>query len=520
MNQYEKDQIIRDRFTFSDEEIAAGNGSAGLPELDAGDNDLAQITEATLAVLTAANNPPFIFRHADQISRIRMADDGTLTMRVMDDDSLRHVLARVADWYMQKKKRTFAAIPPRHVVRDILAHPEPPFPVITRIIRAPIFAADGTITVKPGYSPATRTYYAPAEDFDVAPVPQRPTAEDIEFARDTIADVLRDFPFVGESEHTHAVGLMILPFARELIDGPTPLHLIEKPAPGTGAGLLADVVVYPFLGTGAPVMAEGRDDDEWRKRITAKLKDANSIVLIDNVRKRIESSALSAAITCTIWEDRMLGQTAILRLPVKAVWLATGNNVALSNEIARRAVRIRLDAKMDRAWLRDGFKYPNLREYVLSERAKLIWCVLVLIQDWIIKGRPSGIKSIGTFEKWAAVVGGILENARFSDFLGNIEQLYEESDAEGIAWRQLVKSWWELHGDKQVGVGELYKIIVPTDGDALDIDLGDKGEQSQKSKLGKLLVQMRDRQFDGKRITKGDSYNNAARWWLNEVRGY
>ena len=99
------------------------NGAGLLPELDAGDNDLPQITEATLAVLTAANKPPFIFRHADQVSRIRMADDGILTMRIMDDDSLRHVLARVADWYVQKKKRRFAAIPPRHVVRDLLGSP-------------------------------------------------------------------------------------------------------------------------------------------------------------------------------------------------------------------------------------------------------------------------------------------------------------------------------------------------------------------------------------------------------------
>ena len=400
-----------------------------------------------------------------------------------------------------------------------MAHPEPPFPVITRIIRAPIFAADGSITVQPGYSPATRTYYAPAENFDVDPVPQKPTPEDVEFARDNIADILRDFPFVSESEHTHAVGLMILPFARELIDGPTPLHLIEKPAPGTGAGLLADVLTYPFLGTAAPVMAEGRDDDEWRKRITAKLKDANSIVLIDNVRRRIESSALSAAITCTVWEDRMFGQTAILRLPVKAVWLATANNAALSNEIARRTVRIRLDAKMDRAWLRDGFKYPNLREYVISERAKLTWCVLVLVKDWIIKGRPPGIKSIGTFEVWSNVIGGILENARFSDFLGNVEQLYEESDAEGEAWRQLVGAWWELHGTSEVGVSDLYNLIAPQEGEPIDIDLGNgKTERSQKTRLGLLLRQNRDRQFDGKRIVTGRSVNNAQRWKLEQAK--
>ena len=31
---------------------------------------------------------------------------------------------------------------------------------------------------------------------------------------------------------------------RALIDGPTPLHLVEKPTPGTGATLLVDVLTF------------------------------------------------------------------------------------------------------------------------------------------------------------------------------------------------------------------------------------------------------------------------------------
>jgi hypothetical protein len=466
-----------------------GNGAGALPEMNAGDRNLPRITDAALKILIEANEPKYIFRHAEQLSQIKLSDQGVPVIRAFDDDSLRHILSRVADWFVlkeiEKEWVRLPAIPPRHVVRDILAHPKLPFPVVTRIVHAPIFAEDGSITVKSGYSSTTRTYYAPAEDFEISPIPQEPTVEDIDFARDNIADVLRDFPFVSESEFTHAVGLMVLPFAMELIDAPTPLHLIEKPAPGTGAGLLADVLTYPFLGSAPAIMTEGRDDDEYRKRIVAKLKDGNCIIVIDNVRRRIESGALSAALTSTTLEDRILGKnTAMLRVANKAVWIATGNNVALSNEIARRTVRIRIDAKVDRAWMRDGFKYPKLREYVIKERGKLVWSVLVLIQDWIAKGRPAGTKSIGTFEKWASVIGGILENARFADFLGNIDELYEESDAEGKAWRQLVAAWWETHGENVIGVNDVFVLINPPDGNSLDLDLGDKGERSQKIRLG------------------------------------
>ena len=158
------------------------------------------------------------------------------------------------------------------------------------------------------------------------------------------------------------MALLLLPFVRELIEGPTPLHLIEKPTPGTGAGLLSDVLTYPFLGQTVSVMAEGGDDDEWRKRITAKLMSGGSIVLIDNLRRVVDSGALSAALTTDSWEDRILGQSNMAKVPVRTVWIATGNNPALSNEIARRVVRIRLDSHVGQPGAVKIFATPTFED--------------------------------------------------------------------------------------------------------------------------------------------------------------
>jgi hypothetical protein len=63
-----------------------------------------------------------------------------------------------------------------------------------------------------------------------------PTAGEIAAARGLIVDdLLGEFPFTSPAERAHAVALLLLGFLRAMIDGPTPLHLIEKPAPGTGA---------------------------------------------------------------------------------------------------------------------------------------------------------------------------------------------------------------------------------------------------------------------------------------------
>ena len=144
--------------------------------------------------------------------------------------------------------------------------------------------------------------------------------------------------------------------------------MVEKPAPGTGATLMVDAISIIATGTSASVMVEGRDEDEWRKRLTAKLREIPSILLIDNLRRQLDASSVAAALTAPYWEDRVLGKSEMIRFPIRCVWIATGNNPQFSNEIARRMVRIRLDPHEDQPWLREGFRHPNLLAWVWQNR--------------------------------------------------------------------------------------------------------------------------------------------------------
>src|SRR4029453_7625092 len=124
--------------------------------------------------------------------------------------------------------------------------------------------------------------------------------------------------------------------------------------------LLADVLLWPALGRPIPVMAEGREEDEWRKRITAKLLASANVVFLDNLRRRLDSAAVSSAITAPAWEDRILGRSETQTVPVRCAWIASGNNPALSLEMTRRTVRIRLDAHTEEPWRRSDFRHADL----------------------------------------------------------------------------------------------------------------------------------------------------------------
>src|SRR5262249_854336 len=172
--------------------------------------------------------------------------------------------------------------------------------------------ADGGLYMTPGYNPASELYYEPPRGFRISQVPAHPNSQDITNARTLILEMIQDFPFVGDAERAHAIAALLLPFVRQSIDGPTPLHLFEKPSPGTGATLLIQALAYVSIGRDPAMMTEGRDEDEWRKRITSKMAAGHAFILIDNLRRRLDSAALSSAITATTWEDRRLGATEII----------------------------------------------------------------------------------------------------------------------------------------------------------------------------------------------------------------
>ncbi len=283
------------------------------PRIDVSMVDLPILTRQAWEALQASNDPIWAYRSGGLPSRIERSDNGEPVIKTLDYKRMRHHLARVANWMTVKETRDETietpCPPPKDVVEDLLATPNMKLPPLSRIVEAPVFANDGTIQTEPGYHEANQTLYLPAKGFNVPYVAARPTERQIDTARALLCfELFADFPFIGNAELAHVVALTLLPFARDLIDGPTPLHLIEKPSPGTGATLMVDVAMYPAIGRPVAAMTEGRNEDEWRKRLTAKFRGGAQITFIDNLRGMLDSAAVSSAITSPTWEDRILAQ--------------------------------------------------------------------------------------------------------------------------------------------------------------------------------------------------------------------
>ena len=488
-----------------------------LPAINAKKQNLAEITDEVWRAIKKKNQPARYFRYGNCPCRLERDDNDRLQPVPLSEHRLRYELAQIICWYqLDRGGNREPARPPVDVVKNVLATPNPALPILNRVVEVPVFASDGTLQAEPGYHEAGRIYYAPASGLMIPPLSSNPTDQDIQLALSLVFDeLLVNFPFVNSSDSAHALALFLLPYVRDLIFGPTPNHLVESPMPGSGKDLLVEVCLRPALGPGAlGILAQAKDEEEWRRRITACLRQATGVILIGNVTLPLDSGVLSSALTAFHWNDRILGKNEILTLPVRVIWTTTANNPILSNEIARRSVRIRIDPKCSRPWERKEFKHPDLRGWTDQHRGELIRAALVLVHAWVAAGKPLWrAKSLGSYEHWTAVMGGILDVVGIEGFLDNLHEFYEEAvSTEYICWPVFIRTWFEEHGSQEICVSDLIPLAV-----ASGIEFRSQDDNGQRVSLGMRLNTNRDRVIGNHQIVRAGKRDGAIVWRLEEL---
>jgi putative DNA primase/helicase len=481
--------------------------------------------------LVHVNNPPRIFRKGGVLARVGRDDDGRAVIIPLTTQAIRAELAEKIGWRKVSQGRDgepkiSPAGPPGIVVDDLFTRADQlaAIPVLDQIVTAPVFAPDGTLVTAPEYAAAARVWYEPVDGMQVPPVSQRPPWEETSYAaKFLMTEYLGDFPFTSEASRQHALGALLLPFARLMIDGPVPLQAADASTPGSGKGLLQRALMYPALGSMLPALPGVLDDEEeLRKKITTALMRGQQIIRWDNVQTRVDSANLSSVLTEPIWQDRILGINRDVEIPVRAIFMMNGNNLSFSQEIARRAVPVRLDVARcggsvkdaEEPWRRTGFRHPDLMAWARQNRGQLVWAALTLVQAWIAARRPAGSRSIGSFEKWAAVTGGIVEHAagdrRNSAFLNGLDDLYADSVTEKDEKITFLETWHSWAGEALVTTQQILSSI----GHAEPFGITGQGSpKSQQTRIGYALGKMRDQVWGGYQVVK-----QGRSWQVRKVQ--
>lgn len=485
-----------------------GPVSHTLPHIYVDDRQLGDMsTDALDALVEANSDTPTLFVRGQSLVRTITDTEGRTGIAEHDAVSLRGTMARTAIWIRRSEKALTNVSPPESVAKDLLSLGAwPMIPNLAAVTFAPVLRPDGTVLDQPGYDNVTGLMYAPPRGFLMDRVPTDPTMEHLGDALTLLEKMLSDFPFVDQPSRANMLALLLTLALRPAIPGPVPLTLFDAPQAGTGKGLLADIAARIATGNTAATMAAPEDNEEWIKSITAVLLAGPQLVTIDNVEGALEAPALSQCITCLVWEARLIGTPHTVRLPQRAIWTATGNNVRLSGDLPRRCVWVRLNAGMAHPEQRRGFAIPNLRRWVDQHRSELLWSILVLCRGWYIAGCPTPAATeavtLGSFEDWCEKLSGVLDFYGITGFLGNAAAMRESADDDAPQWGAFLSAWWSRWGDLPKSVKEVCQEVRDR-GSALQETLPEKLHHAIYSErvslervLGNALRLRRDMRFD------------------------
>lgn len=509
--------------------------ASDLPSIQANERELRYVTEDCVNALRARNIPPRLFVRSGTIVQVATDEGERASISIVSATHLRGHLTRSANFYDVKgegRRFEVAVNPPMPAVKDILAlgSEEWGFPPLEGITEAPVLRPDGTVLVEAGYDEATRLVYAPPAGFYLPRIPAEPFKPMSTLAHIMeIDDILCDFPFVDQASRANAYAMLLTLLLRHAIRGNVPMALVDAPRAGNGKGLLAEVASITATGKPpamkpVPVAHRYYADEEWRKMLTSAFLAGDPIMIFDNVDVVLGSSALALAITATEWKDRILGRSEQVILPQRTTFIATGNNLSLGGDMPRRCYWIRLDAEVSRPWEREGFRHRDLKGYVMQHRGEKLAALLTLATGWFAAGKPAppaDTPILGSFEEWSRTIGGILHYAGIEGFLGNLHELYDQTDPSEYQWEAFLRALDERLEGKEFTVKEALGLISAACGDMISMpdEITDRVRDGSSDSLAKLLGQAFkarvDRRYgdDGVRILRaGFTREKVASW--------
>lgn len=435
---------------------------------------------------------------------------------------LQELCSRAAVWakYDKRQEDWVPTLPPTWVIQALEARGQWRFPPILSIISAPTIRPDGTILDTPGYDERTGLLYLPG-GITFPHIPTTPTRADANAALASLAEPFVDFPFTSRSDKSAALAAVLAIICRAAIPGPVPLFAIRATTAGTGKSLLADLISIISTGRLAPRWSETDAQEEERKRLLSLAIEGDPILVLDNVTRPIGSGSLDMAITAGYVKDRLLGVTESAQAPWRCVVMATGNNLQVKGDMARRVQPIDLDAGMERPEERAGWKYPDIIRWTIQERPRLVQQALIAVRAYACAGWPAvDALPIGSFEDFCRVVRAAIIWAGWPDPAEGRERIRQDSDPELDALREVIHAWHAHYQDRPmvlaaVGVDIEDEYITTRTSSALRVALEEatrfrKGPLA--ARVGYYLRRHKGRIVDGLRLDSKPSTGCGVQW--------
>lgn len=458
----------------------------------------------------------FRFGSASMADIIPGSDRNRFEIRTLAKNELMVKLDEVADWVkVDAAQSETPSNPPRSVIDYLLGTTATELPQLNGLAASPYCMADGTIITEKGYNESSALYLA-ADTTGLPAVSDKPTESEVADATYLLtAELFVDFPFKAQADAANTIAIMLNMLCRPMIDGPTPLFVVEAPAPRTGKSLLAKAIGRYVSGTDPATLPYPSSTEEFDKVVVSALMGGTAMALIDNVNGELNSATLASVLTSTEPAVRVMRTQKLPTFPNRATWVCTANNMRMSEELAGRSVFITLDSGMEDPSSRTDIQHKDIRRWINESRSEALHACFTLVRNWIASGRPRAEIPFGSFESWTQTVGGILAAAGIDGFLENRGEGRARTDDSSAEDRGFVLKWSEVYQADEVDSGKLLKLSKECDM-LLDVRQGTTQEKAVMA-MGRWLADRRGRVYGGWRINSRKDRLNRNKWMLERM---
>ncbi|MSU92004.1 hypothetical protein GE300_20835 [Rhodobacteraceae bacterium 2CG4] len=398
-------------------------------------------------------------------------------------------------------------------------------PVLTGIINCPTLRADGSLLDLPGYDAQTGLLFDP-QDVQFPALPRDPDRDVALRALAYLKDLISTFPFVTEGDRAVALSAILTALVRRSL--PTaPLHGFNAPTAGTGKSILVDLASLIATARPAPVIAQGKSEEEMEKRLGAALIAGDVLIAIDNCEEPLGGELLCQTMTQTSLKVRILGKSVNAEVPSNAAIFATGNNLTFEGDMTRRALRATLDAGVERPELRAFDRDPLAM--VSERRGDYVSAGLTVLRAFHIAGRPQQRAPLGSFTDWSRWVRDALIWLGEADPCDTMEEL-RGADPKLEALTSVLEGWREVIGLQPANVRDVIErateqrpqlygraeFVHPEFREAL-LRVAGEGGAINGRRLGKWIGSHQNRIVGGLRLVNAGVSAGFTRWQLEHA---
>ena len=401
-----------------------------------------------------------ITREESEVSPHVETDDGALHRQMVEGSpqicemrlpTIRERLSKAAVFqkFVESSDRWKPILPTDAIVAAVHDRKEwVGIPTLVGIVETPTFCPGGVIVQSPGYDPRTGYEYIPSEKFPEVR-DEACTQENAKWAFNFLNDVFADFRYVGPPHRSVPIAAILTLIARPSINGSVPAALFDASTRGSGKTLQTDVIATVTTGRGAPRMNYTTNEEELEKILGGYALSGAPFICLDNVptMRPFGGGPLDRCLTARDKVHlRVLGRTEILSLTWRALIMATGNNMTLYGDTARRVLMARLEPQEESPERRTKFKYDDLLAYVRVQRPRLVSAALLILRAYHLAGRPDmGCARWGSFEEWSRLVPHAIKFAGGADPMLARPECDEEVDVETQALANVLDQLPKLH---------------------------------------------------------------------------